>query len=1011
MKLQSTLLSGILLFCLPFHVFGQKNTLSNAYLVKTYTFYKNTDPSLNHLNFFDAMAGEMHLSAQSKMVLTDEFTGKNGFSHFKYQQFHEGLPIFGSRYILHEKAGKVVTATGHYSPQAKAHVKPGISAITAIAFAKQAMKANEYDEQMPEPILCFVDPAFPKVSEMLRLSYQVDLQSTEPFDKRRYFVDAATGKITSEFPLIMHEGVPSKAKTKYYGVQDIITDSTAPQQFVLRDLTRGEGIFVYNSDGSNFTNTSSNWDLTNAEMDEVALDAHYCTQEFYDMMLADYDWKGLDGNGKALKAYMHAGYFTSALWSGESAVFGDGDCNSGPLTTLEVVGHEFTHGVVDFSSNLVYSGESGAINESLADIFGKLLERKSDPANFTWAVGLSYSLGPNGKPFRVMDNPNLLEMPAYYKGLYWQDLNDVHTNSSIGNLWFTMLVDGKQGINEVGVPFDVPALGIEKAGQIVFQVNKYYLTENSNYNTFFQFSVEVAESMYGAGSLEVMAVKEAWKAVGLPAAGGSAIDLAISGNGLYDNNFCGLGQYLPIKFNITNLGGIDYAPSMMATVTLKSFTRPDYIINLTSPIGAGEVFEIQVNDWFLATDYGLFGVDATLNFADAGFDNNYYSNFYSVLEFGYGDLSFDVSLSAPKCLATVQNIAIFIDNNSCEAVPAGTSFNFTATDDIGNLFWASQTYTLVEALPGFSSIFVNYDMPVTNSPLDFTLVYPNDPNLLNNEYHTNSQKSYLPITSDYLNDFEINYGKDAYLDLHFTGAITLLYQGSHYFASTGIFQHSDDLQTCPDPLSVFNFEHSNGINASIHTCVDFSFSAAPTLEFDLAQFRNLFTDTSNYQQSSMLQVKWVGNENGNQVIFGLSEGLVQHQNISLPPFFKGALDLKLYTELGHWGLDPNQLGEDDFVLLDNLKLSAPTSGTTALTTDPSILVSPNPARETTTIQALDGIKTILLQNVSGQTLQTWQVNATRYDVDLKNLANGFYLLNIQLENGQCRVKKLVKMEG
>jgi Zn-dependent metalloprotease len=190
------------------------------------------------------------------------------------------------------------------------------------------------------------------------------------------------------------------------------------------------------------------------------------------MMLADYNWQGLDGLGKALNVHVQMGNSANAFWDGKSASFTDGDCNYGPLTTLEVVGHEFTHGMIEYTSGLVYSSESGAINESLADMFGKMLERKSDPANFSWDLGHSVLLDPTTKPFRMMADPNALGMPAFYKGLYWEDFNEVHTNSSIGNLWFSMLVDGKQGTNELGVNYNVPGLGMDKAGQIVFENNR-----------------------------------------------------------------------------------------------------------------------------------------------------------------------------------------------------------------------------------------------------------------------------------------------------------------------------------------------------------------------------------------------------------------------------------------------------------------------------------------------------------------------------------------------------------
>ncbi|MFN0216095.1 MAG: M4 family metallopeptidase [Saprospiraceae bacterium] len=1006
MKLRSLLYLGLFLFCLPLQIFGQNTSLSNASLVKTFTFYKNTDPSLNHQNYFDVMSEKMHISESSKMVLTETNTDQNGNKHFKFQQFHEGLPIFGSRYILHETDGKVMLATGHFTPQTNISAKPGINAPTAISFAKRTMNAIEYDPRAVEPLLCFIDPAFPKVSENLRLAYQVDLYSTKPADRRRYFVDAISGKILLNLPLILQEGVPSKAKTRYYGTQNIITDSLGPQEFVLRDPTRGEGIFIYNDNGSNFTNTSSTWDLTNPQKDEVALDAHYCTQEYYDMMLADYNWQGVDGNGKALKVIVHIGDFANAFWDGESASFADGDCNYGPLTTLEVVGHEFTHGMIDYTSKLIYSGESGAINESLADMFGKMLERKADPANFSWDLGHSFLLSPTAEPFRVMDDPNSVEMPAYYKGLFWEDFNGVHTNSSIGNLWFSMLVDGKQGINEVGTAFNVPALGIDKAGQIVFQANQNFLIENSNYNDFYLYTVAVAEASFGAGSTEALAVKEAWKAVGLPGVLSTVLDLSIAGEGYFTENFCGLFGFIPITAKVTNLSSIAYTPSMMGSVTFSSPPFFDHVVPLTSPINPGEVFEIQVNDWLQAIEPGYKFVDLYLNLVDENEDNNTDYAAYSVSEFESDDLQLYAFLSPPKCFETTQAVSMYVSNNSCEPIPAGTSLSFTAADDLGNPFWASPPYFLDDEMIGGGSLFVSFDIPTTTVPLVFTLVYANDPDWLNNVFQDDSQESYLPITANYLNEFEINDGQDGYLELVAFFNLTLPYQNNNYFAATGSVEDPNDFHRCGDVLSVFNYDGSEGLNASIHTCIDFSFSPAPRLEFDLVQFRN----NPSYQYGSMLQAKWTGNDSGDEIIFGQPEGMIQHHNFALPPFFKGELDLKFYTEIGHWGLDPSYLNQDDFVLLDNLKLSAPITGTTDPAAGSTIRIMPNPAKEMTSIQSSEGIKTILLQNVNGQTLQSLQVNAANYDLDIKGLANGFYLLNIQLENGQWALRKLVKMD-
>ena len=99
--------------------------------------------------------------------------------------------------------------------------------------------------------------------------------------------------------------MPSTAKTRYYGTKNIITDRIGARNFKLHDPTRGEGITVFRTDLNNFTNTSSSWDLTNSSQDEVALDAHYCSQEYYDMMKGAFEWEGLDGAGKALNVLVH----------------------------------------------------------------------------------------------------------------------------------------------------------------------------------------------------------------------------------------------------------------------------------------------------------------------------------------------------------------------------------------------------------------------------------------------------------------------------------------------------------------------------------------------------------------------------------------------------------------------------------------------------------------------------------------------------------------------------------
>ncbi len=174
--------------------FSQSRRVSNVYLTEKFSYFTNSDASLNHQNYFIYMSDEMGIASPSDMVLEKEIPGMNGFVHYKYKQAHEGIPIFGNSYILHEKDGKVVVANGRHTPNIATDLKPDLSPEEALIMAKYDMKAQLYHSIDPAPKLCLIDPAFPKISESVRLAYQIDLESQQPYDKRRYFVDAHTGK-------------------------------------------------------------------------------------------------------------------------------------------------------------------------------------------------------------------------------------------------------------------------------------------------------------------------------------------------------------------------------------------------------------------------------------------------------------------------------------------------------------------------------------------------------------------------------------------------------------------------------------------------------------------------------------------------------------------------------------------------------------------------------------------------------------------------------------------------
>ncbi|MBK8564380.1 MAG: M4 family metallopeptidase [Saprospiraceae bacterium] len=1014
MKIHLLFLAVLLHFVCLTGICGQSKLVNKRVVAKQYSNYKNKEASLNHQNFFEAMTEKMQLSAGTEMKLQKTVVGRNGYAHYKYQQFFQDVPIVGGTYILHEKNGVVERATGCYAPDVRVETNAKLNASTALSLAKQQLRADKYAETQPQPILCLVDPQFPTNSGMLRLAYQVDLTSIEPFDKRRLYVDARAGKVFMQLPLILNEGVPSKAHTRYHGVKDIITDSLGPSDFHLHDPTRGEGITVYRPDLTVFTNTSSNWDLTNADQDEVALDAHYCSQEYYDMMLELFGWNGLDGNGKELKVQVHnngAGE-VNAFWDGEFTNYGDGNCIYGPLTTLEVVGHEFAHGFTQHTSKLVYAGESGAINECMSDIFGKLLERKTDPDNFSWDLGHSFLLTPEAKPFRVMDDPASVDMPDFYKGALWFDYSGVHTNSAVGNLWYSMVVDGRQGTNEIGENYDVPAIGIEKAGQIAFLANSAYLTENSDYNDFYEYTMLASAELFGAGSLEQQAVQEAWMAVGLPSAPSQALDLGLSATYNVDGR-CGVGQYYPISFEVVNTGGQPYEPSMGASVKLVDYDEvlPDYIIELDEPIAPGESIIITVEDWFIPNDAGLYFLNIELNFADENTSNNYSWNGYEIVEHQADDLTLSIYNETPGCFTKDVTTYFSIVSESCETMPAGTPVSLKVSTASGALLW-STTYTLQNDLPGFGLEGFESEVDLSALPFGESVFYEietgNDPNQENNLWEQ-EYPFIRTIDGNYLNTFS-DADEDAYLEVNnFFSDPIVLYQSDYFFASTGLYNNPESLVHCPDYEANFESDFYSGINATLRACLDFSASQTPLLEFDLALLRNDSASAENFLHSSMLQAKWTGTQDGSDIIFDQPEGEVVNHSYQLPFNFKGALSLKLYTEIGTWQIDPLNFETDDFVLLDNLRLSATSTDAKEELQNGRVKISPNPTQGMVWLKSEHPLSEVAIYNLNGQAVRQVQVGATELGLDVAGLAPGFYTLKVLLADGRWVSEKLVKI--
>ncbi|MCW2119279.1 M4 family metallopeptidase [Flavobacterium sp. 7A] len=338
-------------------------------------------------------------------------------------------------------------------------------------------------------------------------------------------------------PIIKH--IQGSGITRYSGQRTFETQQNG-SQYKLRDYSRGNGIETYNMNNTanyagatDFTDNDNNWtssEYNNANKDNAALDAHWGTEKTYDYFFIKHNRNSYNNSGAVLKNYVHAnliamGYPSNdnAFWDGQRMTYGDGTYTFSPLTSIDVVGHEIGHGVCSNTANLIYSKESGAINEGLSDIWGAMIEYYADPTKQTYLIGEEIKIG--GGALRSMSNPNVYNQPKTYGGTYWYDqnctpnnLNDycgVHRNSGVMNHWFYILSEGKTDTNDIGNAYSVTGIGKDKAAKIVYRAESVYFTSTTNYSQARDLTIQAAKDLYGANSVEVATTCQSWYAVGV----------------------------------------------------------------------------------------------------------------------------------------------------------------------------------------------------------------------------------------------------------------------------------------------------------------------------------------------------------------------------------------------------------------------------------------------------------------------------------------------------------------
>src|SRR5690606_37322933 len=323
-------------------------------------------------------------------------------------------------------------------------------------------------------------PAMENISETNRLAYKFDIYAVSPLYRADVYIDAKTGQFIMENKRIHHANVPATGTSLYNGTVSFTADNAAGP-YRLRQTADGNGIQTFDlNNGTNYNNavdiTSSS---TNFTSNATGVQAHFGAERTHKYFSQKHGRNSYNNAGAIIKSYVsYSSNYVNAFWDGSRMTYGDGDgVNYGPLVSLDIVGHEIGHGVTEYSANLVYSYESGALNESFSDIFGEAIEKFAQ-GNNDWLMGEDI-----GDALRSMSNPNAYGQPDTYHGSYWYsgsgDNGGVHYNSGVQNFWFYLLSTGGSGTNDNGQSYSVSSIGMTKAAAVAYRNLTVYLKANS----------------------------------------------------------------------------------------------------------------------------------------------------------------------------------------------------------------------------------------------------------------------------------------------------------------------------------------------------------------------------------------------------------------------------------------------------------------------------------------------------------------------------------------------------
>ncbi|MCW2873013.1 M4 family metallopeptidase [Actinacidiphila oryziradicis] len=484
------------------------------------------------------LAGSLGLGAQEQLKIKDVVVDKDGTRHLRYDRTYAGLPVLGGDLVVHEtKTGATSSVTRATTAKlALKTVRPAVSATDAKAQAHTTAQALLKKGVATDEALAAVGKADkPQLvvwaaTGTPRLAYLTVVEGVQADgtpSKLNVVTDARSGQVIQRY-----EGIETGTGNGVRVGNVALTTTKGTSTYSLKDAGRG-GIYTTDlnnsstsSSGTTFTDADDAWgNGSTSSRQSAGVDAQFGAAATWDYYKNTFGRSGIKGNGVGSLSRTHYGSgYVNAFWDDSCfcMTYGDGSGNASPLTSLDVSGHEISHGVTSATAGLTYSGESGGLNEANSDIFGTMVEFYENLAADTpdYLIGEKININGDGSPLRYMDKPSKDGGSADYWSSSVKNL-DVHYSSGVGNHFFYLLSEGSGAKTINGVSYNSPTysgttvtgIGRDKAAAIWYRALTVYFTSSTNYKAARVATLKAAADLYGSSSTQYAAVAAAWTGV------------------------------------------------------------------------------------------------------------------------------------------------------------------------------------------------------------------------------------------------------------------------------------------------------------------------------------------------------------------------------------------------------------------------------------------------------------------------------------------------------------------